>query len=143
MVNNQLELKKKLETELREVRDEDKNHKDVLEEEEHKDPFEDTMDRQKREEINRKFAERRAQITNTMSQLDNAPNLMIDRQTHNAKSNNGQPLQIEQMYEDQKEKNVDQVARSHQVMELNKRNIEYKKARENERNIIIKKSNLA
>ena len=143
MVNNQLELKEKLETELRVVQDDDKNHKDVLEDEEHKDPFEDTMDRQKREEINRKFAERRAQITKTMSQLDNAPNLIIDRQIHNAQSNNGQPLQIEQMYEEQKEKNVDQVVRSHAVMELDKRNIEYQKARENERNIIIKRTNLA
>ena len=79
----------------------------MLEQEENKDPFEDTMDRQKREEINRKFAERRAQITNTISQLDNAPNLMIDRQTHIARSNNGMGPEIDQMYEDQREKNAD------------------------------------
>ena len=60
------------------------------------------MDRKKREEVNKRFADRRAQLTTHMSQLGNLPDLQVARQLALAKE--GETLSLTDMLEEQKEK---------------------------------------
>ena len=89
------------------------------------------MDRDKREEINKKFAEKRAILTARMSELKNAPNLIVDRQAFLARNEEG-TMSLREMTEEAKETNVEQLVHSQHIMELHKRNAEFKRARESE-----------
>ena len=77
-----------------------------------------------------------------MSDLKNAPNLIVDRQEFMARNEDG-TLSLKEMTEQAKEKNVDQVVRSQQIIDLHKRNAESKKARENEVKSIRNRTGLA